>query len=97
MAYMRIPFAAAAVALLLCQGCTPYAARVAATCGQLGYDRGTPEFRDCMHEQMMADQQNAAMWSGVTAAGLNMMAQPAPRPWTAQCTSWNGMTQCSGY
>ena len=78
------------VLLFAVTGCTPYAERVAITCSNMGYARGTPGFSGCMRDQMQADSAEQAFWGGVAAAGVSMMQ---PRP-TVVCTTYRNVTTC---
>jgi hypothetical protein len=64
----------AGVALL--GGCTSYAQRVTNTCMNLGFEPGTPDYAGCVHDQIVTDQQDRAMWSGVAGPALGLMARP---------------------
>lgn len=57
-------------------GCTSYAERVAGTCQRLGAPRGTPQYWDCVHQQVEIDQRDRAMWSGTTAVGASLIQGP---------------------
>ena len=85
------------LATLAVAGCSTYEERLAGTCQRLGAQQGTPEYWQCVQFQHENDAQNRAMWSGVSAAGFGMMAQPQRQPWSATCTSVGNFTNCSGY
>jgi hypothetical protein len=71
------PIIAVAMAALLA-ACTPYAQRVAKTCTSLGAVQGTPEYWNCIDQQMANDARQREMYSRMSTAGFGMLQQPAP-------------------
>lgn len=77
-------------------GCTSLQDRVEASCERRGLDYGSSEFQDCIERAMDRDQADRAMWTGVAAYGVGVAAQPTYRPWQARCSTWAGVTTCTG-
>lgn len=63
---------------LLLAGCSSYAQRVANTCSELGMGPGSPDYAGCVHDQIVTDQQDRAMWAGTTAVGASLLYRPSP-------------------
>lgn len=91
----------AALFLLLTAGCATQEqiqARDAATCNGYGFDRGSPQFSQCM---FLLDQQrrNNAAAANAQMLGLGVYLNQQSQPYTLQqpgfnCVTYGNMTRC---
>jgi hypothetical protein len=85
----------ATAALIILAACTPYEQRMANACTRMGAPPGSPDYWPCIHHVMDLDQQNRAMWAGVSAVGASSLSTPAPSQ--AYCSSMGNMSYCRGW